>query len=101
MANYRAFLADSRWVPVWFPLFANCGGDFYVIDLNQGEFGTIWHFRIDEEEHAVEFASIGAMVSTLVESFARGTFFVDSSRYLEMDYNSFAAVAAELNPRIP
>ena len=34
VANYRAFAPDARWMGGWLPVFANGGGDFYVLDLN-------------------------------------------------------------------
>lgn len=32
-ANHRGFVADPRWLHGWLPVFANGGGDFYVVDL--------------------------------------------------------------------
>jgi hypothetical protein len=99
VANYRAFAADRRWNPEWFPLFANGGGDFYVLD-HAGPGGLIRHFRIDEDDHPVEFGSLAAMLKTIAEGFERGVFFVTEDGYLEMDDLLFAAVAAELNPEV-
>ena len=101
VANYRAFVADPRWSPGWLPLFANGGGDFYVVDLGSDVPDLIRHFRIDESEHPLEFESLAAMLSTLAAGFDRSVFFVDSNGYLEMDDLAFASLAAELNPRVP
>ncbi|WP_345046057.1 SMI1/KNR4 family protein [Arthrobacter methylotrophus] len=100
-ANYRAFRNDDRWSHGWLPLFANGGGDFYVVDLASDCPGSVRHFRIDEDEHPLEFESIAAMATTMAAAFERGTFFVDSDGYLEMDDIAFAALAAELNPLVP
>ena len=100
LANYRAFVHDERWAPTWLPVFANGGGDFYVIDLGGDVSPGIRHFRLEEGEHPLEFLSLGDMMTTLAVAYERGVFFVDSSGYLEMDDASFAAVAAELNPDV-
>lgn len=100
VANYRAFASDARWSVGWLPLFANGGGDFYVLDLSQPGERPVRHFRIDESEHPIEFGSLRALTETLAVAFDRGIFFVDSSGYLEMDDLVFAGVAAELNPDI-
>ena len=95
--NYRAFMNDSRWRTGWLPIFANGGGDFYVLDLGSLSTRPVRHFRIEESEHPVEFTSLGAMLATLAAGFERGVFFVDSNGYLEMDDLAFGGLAAELN----
>lgn len=101
IANYRAFVGDPRWNPGWLPLFANGGGDFYLVDLGGQPSGSVRHFRIEEVEHPVEFRSLPDMASTLAAAFERRIFFVDPDGYLEMDDLRFAALAAELNPGVP
>lgn len=97
IANYKAFLADRRWKAGWLPLFANGGGDFYVLDLGSPAVGRVRHFRIEESEHPVEFNSLGAMLVTLATAFERDIFFVDPDGYFEMNDLAFADLAAELN----
>lgn len=99
-ANHDAFAREPRWSRAWFPLFANGGGDFYVADFGGPRPGAIRHFRIDEFEHPVEFASLPRMLRTLAAAFDRDVFFIDPSGYLEMDDLAFASLAAELNPEI-
>lgn len=99
LANYSAFVEDSRWQRGWLPLFANGGGDFYVLDNAGG--GQIRHFRIDEVEHPVEFSSIATTFATLATCFEDRVFFVDASGYLEMDDLAFAAVAGRVDPTVP
>ena len=100
IANYRAFVSDRRWEPGWLTVFANGGGDFYVVDLGSQDERPVRHFRIDESEHPIEFSSIKDMLRTLVQAFERGIFFVDAGGYLEMDDLVFGTLAAELNPHI-
>lgn len=100
LTNYRAFAADPRWAVSWLPLFANGGGDFYVLDLSEPAEGAVRHFRIEESEHPIEFGSLRALLATLAAAFERGVFFVDPSGYLEMDDLAFVGVAAEFNPDI-
>lgn len=97
IANYRAFVADPRWRSGWLPIFANGGGDFYVLDLGSLSARPMRHFRIEESEHPIEFTSLRAMLATLATAFERGIFFVDSNGYLEMDDLVFGELAAELN----
>jgi cell wall assembly regulator SMI1 len=101
IANYRAFVADPRWRPEWFPLFANGGGDFYLVDLGGQLSGSVRHFRIEESEHPVEFRSLPDMMRTLADAFDKGVFFVHPDGYIEMDDLRFATLAAELNPGVP
>ena len=95
VANYEAFSDDSRWVKGWLPLFANGGGDFYVVDLSGSASEPVRHFRIDESEHPVDFGSLGAMAETLALGFERDVFFVDDRGYLEMDDQAFRALVDE------
>ncbi|MBE1605678.1 hypothetical protein [Actinopolymorpha pittospori] len=100
IANCRAFATDSRWTPGWLPLFANGGGDFYVLDLSSPSGSPVRHFRIEEPEHPIEFGSLRALLTTLAEAFERGVFFVDPNGYLEMDDVVFGELATELNPDV-
>jgi hypothetical protein len=100
VANYRAFVEDSRWAQDWLPLFANGGGDFYLVELSGGQQRAVRHFRLEEAEHPVEFLSLTDMIDTLAVGFDRLVFFVDSGGYLEMDDLAFAALASELNPEV-
>jgi hypothetical protein len=100
VANYRAFANDSRWTPGWLPIFANGGGDFYVLDLSSPSNKPVRHFRIEETEHPIEFNSLGALLATLATAFERGMFFVDPNGYMEMNDLVFNGLAAELNPDV-
>lgn len=98
--NYSAFVADPRWRTGWLPLFANGGGDFYILDIETTPTGQIRHFRIEESEHPVEFTSLVSMMATLATAYERGIFYVDPNGYLEMVDLTFGKLAAELNPDV-
>lgn len=100
VANYQAFVDDPRWMPGWLPMFANGGGDFYVVDLSAPGDTPVRHFRIDEQEHPVEFLSLTAMFATLEEAFRRGYFFVTAEGVFRKDYPAFGKLAAEMNPDV-
>lgn len=100
VTNYRAFVVDDRWTTGWLPVFANGGGDFYVVDLSPTGAGAVRHFWIDEAEHPIEFSSLSAMMATLAQGFERGVFYVDPDGYLEMDDLVFGGLATEMNPDI-
>ena len=68
IANYQTFLTDSRWTAGWLPIFANGGGDFYVLDLDSSAL-PVRHFRIEESEHPIEFNSLGSLLTTLASAF--------------------------------
>ncbi len=101
LLNYQAFSADPRWSPGWLPVLADGGGDFYAVDLRSEPSGRVRHFRIDEVEHPVEFASLRDLFETVAAGFERGLLFVDESGHFEMDDLAFGDLAAEINPNIP
>ncbi len=100
IVNYQSFVTDDRWEYGWLPVFANGGGDFYVVNGSLAGAGAVRHFRIEEAEHPIEFSSLSAMLATLAEGFDRGVFYVDRRGYLEMDDLVFDRLASELNPDV-
>lgn len=100
VTNYRALVVDDRWTTGWLPVFANGGGDFYVVDLSPTGAGAVRHFWIDEAEHPIEFSSLSAMMATLAQGFARGIVCLDPNGYLERDDMVFGRLATDMNPDI-
>jgi hypothetical protein len=102
VANYQSFERDPRWRSGWFPIFANGGGDFYVVDLSFEDECPIRHFRLDEPECPIEYSSLESMLLTLSAAFDKSIIFVGGTPgYLEVDYDRFDELAARLNPDIP
>ncbi|WP_344195364.1 hypothetical protein [Pedococcus aerophilus] len=62
--------------------------------------GEVIHFRIDESEQPVEFASISHMVNTTAAAYSEQVYFIDEDGYLEMDDLAFSRVASRLNPDV-
>lgn len=99
--NYRAFLRDSRWHPGWLPVFADGGGDFYVVDLGDEQVGVVRRFRIDDSDHPIAFRDLADMIHTLAEAFEAGTFYIDDDGHFESADADFARLASHLNPGAP
>jgi hypothetical protein len=100
VANYRAFASDARWSVTWLPIFADGGGDFYVVDFHDEARCAVRHFRLEEVHHPIVYESLSAMVSTLDKAFDVAIFFVDSEGYLEVDDARFDRLARTLNPGV-
>lgn len=96
--NYDAFVPSERWNPVWLPVLANGGGDFYVIELSSST-APVRHFRIDEREHPVEFTGLATFIETVNEACRRGVIYV-ADGYLEMDDLAFGEIAAANEPTV-
>ena len=98
ISSYIEFKNSLDWKKTWFPIFANGGGDFYVIDLNEKTNGKIIGCFMYEDEHTVEYNSLELMLRTFEECYEKGIVFKDDQGYLDMDYYEHAAIAHRLNP---
>ncbi|GAB97727.1 hypothetical protein BJY21_002766 [Kineosphaera limosa] len=99
LANLETFRTNPRWHDQWLPLFADGGGDFYLVDFSSGG-RPIRHFRLDETEQPIEHSSLEKMLETLAAAFREGIFFNDDEGYLDMDFDAFSALAARIDPGI-
>ena len=98
--DYLIFIEDEQWNPLWFPVFANGGGDFYAVDLSDsdGHSAPILGFIMGESEQEIEYESLSAMLRTFSECVEAGIVFKSPNGFLEMDDSRLAEVAARLNP---
>ncbi|MBN6077123.1 SMI1/KNR4 family protein [Aggregatibacter actinomycetemcomitans] len=100
ISTYIELRDTFSWKKSWFPIFANGGGDFYVVDLGVEAQGKIIGFYVYEEDHAIEYNSLESMLKTLKECYEEGIIFRDNQGYLDMDYYQYAAVAHRINPNL-
>lgn len=98
--NYRAFAPDARWTQGWFPVFADGGGDFHVVDLRPQAGGVVRHFMIDQDNHPIVFESIVRMVETIASAYDAGTIYVGDDGYLTVNDEAFARLARTHNPSV-
>ncbi|MBT1001631.1 SMI1/KNR4 family protein [Paenarthrobacter sp. DKR-5] len=100
---YNNFVGNERWGREWFPLFADGGGDFYVVTCSRmsSRNGKIVHFMIDEPDHSIEYESLAPMLQTMAEAYRRKIFFVDQEGYLDEDPDAFLSLGEELNQDVP
>lgn len=84
------------WDPLWLPVLANVGGDFFAVDLGALP-GRVVRVMGDEAERPVVFTSVHGLVTTLVDAYERGVVRVEGG-YLELDDRAFGRLAAEREP---
>ena len=103
ITTYDSFVRSDRWDMAWLPLLANGGGDFLAVDCSKGQYlnGAVYHYRIEQASHPMEYRSIGAMLATFASAFEDCIFKVVPTGYLEMDDDAYALLAASCNPDAP
>lgn len=100
--TYREREVSPQWREGWFPLFADGGGDFYIVPCGakKTDASEIIGFIHGEPEQVVEYESLTAMIATLESCFAEGAFFVDDDDSLEIDDEKHREIAHTINPGI-
>lgn len=100
--KYMMFRNNSAWCVSWFPLFANGGGDFYVIDFGVkiNDAHPIIGFVLGEESQDIEFSSLENMINTYYEGYRSNIIFKTCDGYLEQDDERFIEIAKKYNPDI-
>lgn len=100
--HHRRFRTDHRWDPSWVPIFANGGGDFYVVSLTASRQPTseVVGFILGEETHPVEFLSLTVMLEVIAECYEDGAYFLSDDGYLESNDDVEIAIASRLNPGV-
>ncbi|MFT4122841.1 MAG: SMI1/KNR4 family protein [Microbacteriaceae bacterium] len=100
IVNYKVFVGDQRWRDGWLPVFADGGGDFYVVNLAPDAHGEIIYFVIDQSERPVIFESLGDMLRAYAQAYDVGLLEIDDEEGLRPDDDAFAAIARRINPNI-
>lgn len=100
LQTYLQMKDEQDWQESWFPVFANGGGDFYLVDLNENK-GCVIGYYLYEEEKLVEYTSLERLLATFAACFEQGIIFKDQAGFLDMDYLEHARIAHELNPDLP
>ena len=60
----------------------------------------IRHFRIEQEDHPIEYKSLEDMLATFAAAYELGVFFVDSAGFLDVDDDAYASIAEVHNPDV-
>lgn len=92
----RRTYGDIEWKS-WLPLFANGGGDFYVVDHQSGQ---ILSFMNDLPDAAPIYASVTAMLKTAAACYRQGAYFVGGDGLLDVNEEAEKQLARRHNPGI-
>lgn len=80
---YELHNKTKRWNPRWFSIFANGGGDYYVVECRNRDKSPVISTTIDDEPKVV-YASIRAMLQTFAECYRERAYYVDDDGCLEI-----------------
>ena len=97
------FRSDERWRSFWLPVFANDGGDFYVVECIDKPIEKSFQvvcFLLGEEVHDVEYSSIQSMIGTIARCYVEGAYYVDETEALEGILKEEARIAHEVDPNV-
>lgn len=100
IAHHSAFKDDSRWDPLWFPVFADESGDFYVLDFRPKAAPVVRRFYLEETEQPLHYQSLAAMINTAAAAFETGAVYTDETGFVDIDDDAFTTIAARLNPTV-
>ena len=100
IADYDTFKNDAQWNASYFPVFADGGGDFYVLDFAHETEPPIRRFYSEWAEQPLEYESLSAMIETAAAAFEAKAIHVNGAGYVDVDDEAFAIIAAQMNPRV-
>ena len=100
---YHAESVNPEWLETWFPVFANGGGDFYLIPCAREKLDAtpVIGWIHGEPEKIEEYESLTAMARTLDECFARKAFYLNDEDMMDIDDDRHRVIANRFNPTIP
>lgn len=100
--TYHERKSAWQWREHWFPVFADGGGDFYVVPCGAEKLdcAEVIGFIHGEPEQAVEYQTLTAMMQTLEACYSRGAFVLDDDGDLDMDDDLHRQIAHHFNPEV-
>lgn len=102
LAFHNELRSLEDWKRHWLPILANGGGDFFAVDLEQGDCKSsqIIAFVRGYPEQEPEYESLLSMINTFLDCVEKNIVFVDDEGYLDMDDDAHILVAKANNPSI-
>ncbi len=95
---YVNFKSDGRWKDNWLPIFANGGGDFYIVECDKSySRSPVIGFMLGRDDHEYEYSSLQTMFKTIATCYREGVYFVEDG-YLESDIHKETLIGLQLNP---
>lgn len=93
---------SPQWSEGWFPVFADGGGDFYIVPCatKKVDKSEVIGFIHGEPEQIAEYESVSSMIETLEICFTEGAFFIENDDTMEIDDEKHREIANRINPGI-
>jgi hypothetical protein len=92
---------DQIWKETYFPIFANCGGDYYVIecDYNVSTFGQIFYFSLKDyaDSGILVYESLQTMFEALYECYVKLVFKIEDSQVKDINFDELAKISNYYN----
>jgi len=101
--TYHERKQSPQWQENWFPLFADGGGDFYLVtcSLSKLDSGEIIGFIHGEPDQSVEYENVTALARTIEAALAAKAIYLDTDNSLDFDDERYAEIARAMNPGVP
>lgn len=101
--TFKEMEEAPQWSEGWFPVFADGGGNFYIVPCTAKKVdeSEVIGFLHGEPDQIAEYESVSSMIETLEACFTEGAFFVDVDDTMEIDDDKHREIANRINPGIP
>ena len=101
--TYQQEQVNPEWLDGWFPVFANGGGDFYIVPCRPEKVAdtVVIGWIHSEPDKIAEYESLTAMVETLDACFREGAFYLNDEDMMDIDDDKHREIANMFNPTIP
>lgn len=100
---YNNFITDERWDKSWFPVFANGGGDFFVVKCSKDdalESSEVYGFMLNYGEPEIEYLNLTKMLETIFQCYTEGAYFINNEDYLDILPDKEAIISNKINPNL-